>query len=67
MSDAQAHPLPRLWRRAPAYRAPIVGIEDRETQLIVLGGVTAAVWILGVADRVALAADLAHALPRPPT
>ena len=82
---SEVHPLVRLWRRAPAYRARIVrgsiltalnklfdiapelligvaidivvrdtdsmvaqlfGVDSRETQLWILGGATAVVWIL---------------------
>ena len=85
VTDTQAHPLLRLWRRAPRYRPRIVratiltalnklfdiapelligvaidivvrdsdsmvarllGIEDREQQLLILGAATAVVWVL---------------------
>lgn len=108
VTDTQAHPLLRLWRRAPRYRgrivrgtvltalnkifdiapelligvaidivvrdsdsmvAQVLGIEDREQQLLILGAVTAVVWILEsltqyLSDRIwrTLSQDLQHDL-----
>ena len=54
-------------RDSDSMVAQLLGIEDREQQLLVLGAATAVVWILESLTQYLSDADLAHALPRPPT